>query len=266
MRGIVVLVCSVLVLASCSTTHHGRDGRPHDYDNFNADAIPNAVPKVEPRSRYGNPSSYTVLGHTYHVMKNIDCYQEKGIASWYGTKFHDKRTSSGEPYDMYSMTAANKVLPLPTYARVTNLQNGREIIVKVNDRGPFHENRIIDLSFAAAKKIGMMGKGTALVEVQAIDPRHPNLSCNGAPVVSVAAHKPQIYLQIGAFSADANAKQFATQIRQHTNRPVDVITVSAKGKTLHKVQIGPIRNVEETDEVTDKLKSAGLGSAFAVVR
>jgi rare lipoprotein A len=265
MRRLLLPIFSIIFLAGCSSSHHGRDGRPHDYDNFNADAIPNAVPKLEPKSRYGNPASYTVLGHTYHVLKNPDCYDEKGIASWYGTKFHERRTSSGEPYNMYSMTAANKVLPLPTYVRVTNLQSGKQIIVKVNDRGPFHENRIIDLSFAAAKKIGMMGKGTALVEVQTIDPRHPDTFC-GHDVAPAHAQKTQIYLQIGAFSSDANAKQFATQVRQHTNRPVSVITVTTKAKTLYKVQIGPIKNVDETDEVTNKLKSAGLGSAFAVVR
>ena len=265
MRRIALLVFSVLFVAGCSSRYDG-DGLPRNHHDFDADSIPNAVPKVEPKSRYGNPSSYTVLGHTYHVMKNIDCYQEKGIASWYGTKFHDRRTSSGEPYNMYSMTAANKVLPLPTYVRVTNLQNGRVIIVKVNDRGPFHENRIIDLSFAAAKKIGMMGKGTALVEVQAIDPAHPNLSCGHSVTPTVHTGKAQIYLQIGAFSSDANAQTFAKQVRQHTNRPVTVITVTAPAKTLYKVQIGPIKNVDETDEVTNRLKSAGLGSAFAVVR
>ncbi|MSP53024.1 MAG: septal ring lytic transglycosylase RlpA family protein [Gammaproteobacteria bacterium] len=263
MRRIVFLVWSAIFLASCSSSHY--DGLPNGHRDFDADSISNAVPKVEPKSRYGNPSSYTVLGHTYHVMKNIDCYQEKGIASWYGTKFNERRTSSGEPYNMYSMTAANKVLPLPTYVRVINLQTGRTIIVKVNDRGPFHENRIIDLSFAAAKKIGMMSKGTALVEVQAIDPKHPDTFC-GHGVTQTHAQKTQIYLQIGAFSSDANAQQFAKQVGQHTHRPVSVITVTAKAKTLYKVQIGPIKNVNETDEVTNRLRSAGLGSAFAVVR
>lgn len=266
MRKILVLVASVLLLASCSSSRYDRDGHPHDYDSFDADSIPNAVPKVEPRSKYGNPSSYTVLGHTYHVLRNADCYQEKGIASWYGTKFHERRTSSGEPYNMYAMTAANKVLPLPTYARVTNLQTGRQIIVKVNDRGPFHENRIIDLSFAAAKKIGMMGKGTALVEVQAIDPRHPDISCGHEVTAPIISGKPQIYLQIGAFSSKPNAQQFEKQVRQHTNRPVHIVTVAVKAKTLYKVQIGPIRNVDETDDITNRLQSAGLGRAFAVVR
>lgn len=263
MRRIAFLVVVTVFLAGCSSSHY--DGLPNGHRDFDADSIPNAVPKVEPKSRYGNPSSYTVLGHTYHVLKNPDCYEEKGIASWYGTKFHERRTSSGEPYNMYSMTAANKVLPLPTYVRVTNLQNGRQIIVKVNDRGPFHENRVIDLSFAAAKKMGMMGKGTALVEIQAIDPRDPNTFC-GHGVTPAHAQKTQIYLQIGAFSSEANAQTFATKVRQHTNRPVSVITVTAKAKTLYKVQIGPIKNVDETDTVTNRLKSAGLGSAFAVVR
>ena len=131
-------------------------------------AIPDAVPKDEPRSKYGNPSSYVVNGRSYHVMDNGNDYVERGIASWYGEKFHGRRTSSGEAYDMYAMTAAHKSLPLPTYVEVTNLQNGKRIIVKVNDRGPFHENRVIDLSWTAAAKLDILGKGTGLVEVRTV--------------------------------------------------------------------------------------------------
>ena len=134
--------------------------------------IPEPVPKVEPRSRYGNKDKYEVLGKTYRVLPDGRGYVERGIASWYGNKFHGYMTSSFEKYDMYAFTAAHKTLPLPSYARVTNLDNGKSVVVRINDRGPFHENRIIDLSYAAAVKIGVWPKGTGLVEVRAIDPAH----------------------------------------------------------------------------------------------
>jgi rare lipoprotein A len=135
--------------------------------------IAEPVPKVEPRSRYGNKQSYSVLGRTYHVLDEVGGYDETGIASWYGNKFHGYMTSSFEPYDMYKFTAAHKTLPLPSYARVTNLDNGKSVVVRINDRGPFHEGRIIDLSYAAAVRIGVWPKGTARVEVRAIDPAQP---------------------------------------------------------------------------------------------
>jgi len=131
--------------------------------------IPNAVPKPEPLSRYGNPVSYVVAGKRYYTMPSSSGYSERGIASWYGTKFHGQRTSSGEPYDLYAMTAAHRTLPLPTYVEVTNLRNNKSVIVKVNDRGPFHQDRLIDLSYAAAAKLGILGYGTGLVQVRAID-------------------------------------------------------------------------------------------------
>ena len=145
-----------------------RDGAPsHKVD---VTSIPDAVPRAERRSKYGNPTTYTVAGKAYRIMSDSEGYVESGVASWYGTKFHGRRTSSGEPYDMHAMTAAHKTLPLPTYAEVTNLQNGRKVIVKINDRGPFHDNRLIDLSHAAASKLDILATGTGLVEVRAITP------------------------------------------------------------------------------------------------
>lgn len=162
-----LILCSPLLLSGCMS-HHKKDGPPP----FHVDAskIPNAVPKPEPLSRIGNKPTYTVRGTTYHVLPSRKNYTAIGIASWYGTLFHNHRTSNGERYNMLAMTAAHRTLPLPTYVRVTNLENGQRIIVKVNDRGPFKPNRIIDLSFAAAKKLGIAGRGTALVEVKALDP------------------------------------------------------------------------------------------------
>ena len=134
------------------------------------DAVPDAVPRVEPRSRNGNPPFYDVFGKRYYVLSSSVGYWERGVASWYGPGFHKVRTSTGEPYDMYGMTAAHKTLPLPAYVRVTNLQNGRSVVVRVNDRGPFVGNRIIDLSYTAAAKLDMLRNGTAMVEVRSLDP------------------------------------------------------------------------------------------------
>ncbi|MEO5703144.1 MAG: septal ring lytic transglycosylase RlpA family protein [Gammaproteobacteria bacterium] len=175
------LLLAAMMLSGCGTAPRtpgggvsipgteSRDGAPDDTRDIAS--IPEPVPRVEPRARYGNPANYEVFGKVYHTLRSSTGYVERGIASWYGTKFHGRRTSSGEPYDLYGITAAHKSLPLPAYVRVTNLQNGRTLIVRVNDRGPFHENRVIDLSYAAASKLGILATGTGLVEVRAIDPR-----------------------------------------------------------------------------------------------
>ena len=139
-------------------------------DGIDFDAIPDAIPRAEIKSLSGNPETYVIDGVTYRVMETSAGYREEGIASWYGGYFHGQRTSSGDIYDMYQMTAAHKSLPLPTYVRVTHLANGRSVILRVNDRGPFVDDRIIDLSFAAARKLGMAEIGTAQVEVVALDP------------------------------------------------------------------------------------------------
>jgi len=170
----IALIALPLLISGCGTLPNGasffsqQDSAPaHPVDVSN---VANAIPRVEPHSRYGNPASYVVFGQRYYVKKSSRNHIERGVASWYGTKFHGRRTSSGEPYDMLAMTAAHKSLPLPTYAEVTNLENGRKIIVKINDRGPFKKNRIIDLSYAAAIKLDITKAGTGLVEVRAIDP------------------------------------------------------------------------------------------------
>ena len=148
-------------------------------------AVPDAVPRIEPRSRYGNPPFYDVLGKRYYVLSSSIGYWERGVASWYGPGFHKERTSAGEPYDMYGMTAAHKTLPLPAYVRVTNLQNGRSVVVRVNDRGPFVGNRIIDLSYTAAAKLDMLRNGTAMVEIRSISP-----SVAAPPVITASTGLP----------------------------------------------------------------------------
>ncbi|HUA79832.1 MAG TPA: septal ring lytic transglycosylase RlpA family protein [Dyella sp.] len=232
------------------------DGPPPDVSQ-----LVEPVPKVEPRSLYGNKSPYSVLGRTYSVLPSARGYDERGIASFYGSKFHGYKTSSLEDYDMYKFTAASKVLPLPSYARVTNLENGKSVVVRVNDRGPFHENRVIDLSYAAAVKIGIWPKGTGLVEVQGIDPSAPSPAQEAPPPPLVTAtpdHSPSIYLQVGAFSDQANAERVAAQLRVANFAPVQVQDATIGGRLVHRVRVGPLSDVDSADQVSSKIEQLGL--------
>ncbi|MFC3652300.1 septal ring lytic transglycosylase RlpA family protein [Dyella humi] len=232
------------------------DGPPPDVSK-----LPEPVPQVEPRSLYGNKSPYSVLGRTYSVLPTARGYDERGIASFYGSKFHGYKTSSLEDYDMYKFTAASKVLPLPSYARVTNLQNGQSVVVRINDRGPFHEDRVIDLSYAAAVKIGIWPKGTGLVEVQGIDPSAPPpQEAPPPPPIATAtpAHPPSIYLQVGAFSDPANAERIAAQLRVANFAPVQVSDATIGGRLVHRVRVGPLSDVDSADQVSSKIEQMGL--------
>lgn len=266
--GILSLIL-VIQLAGCAG-HRGGGGRyalgKDSAPDFDVDVskIPDAVPKVEPRSKYGNPSSYVVLGQRYNVMKSSEGYDEKGIASWYGMKFHKQRTSSGEPYDLAAMTAAHKTLPLPTYVQVTNLQNGKRVVVKVNDRGPFADNRIMDLSYAAAKKLGVTAKGTALVEVKAIDPRNPQAVLAEAST-KVVNGQPRLFLQLGAFASEENAQKLAEKVKQWTDSPVIIKPGDLNGKPIYRVQIGPMETVDSSDKLHDQIEAAGLGKPMVKV-
>jgi rare lipoprotein A len=225
--------------------------------------IPEPVPKIEPRSLYGNKSPYTVLGRTYRVLPSARGYDERGIASFYGAKFHGYKTSSLEDYDMYAFSAAHKTLPLPSYARVTNLANGKSVIVRINDRGPFHQNRLIDLSYAAAVKIGVWPKGTGLVEVRAIDPAHPGddaLAGEPAPHAAVpqGSVHPAIFLQVGAFADLANADRVARQLRSARLAPVQVTDTRVDGRSIRRVRVGPLEDVEQADQVTVQIERLGL--------
>ncbi len=185
--------------------------------------------------------SYSVLGKNYGVLPTAHGYVERGIASWYGNKFHGYMTSSLEPYDMYAFSAAHKTLPLPTYARVTNLENGKSVVVRINDRGPFHENRLIDLSYAAAVRIGIWPQRHRVVEVRAIDPTHPD----AAPpppmpkAVTAQADTARIYLQLGAFGDRANAERVADAARRGGIDHVDIESADVNGHTVHRVRVGP---------------------------
>jgi rare lipoprotein A len=230
------------------------------------------VPRAEPRSRYGNPPSYEVFGQTYHVMDSADDYVEQGVASWYGTKFHGRRTSSGEPYDMYAMTAAHTSLPLPTYVQVTNLENRRSVVVKVNDRGPFARNRIIDLSYAAAHRLGMVEQGTALVEVRALNPGEPQRhmasgdAASPLPVASGAGAGPAaIFVQVGAFSSRVNAEQLLTRLNGHDLGRAASKEAQSADRPVYRVRIGPLDSVEVADRTVQGLERIGLSDYHIVV-
>jgi rare lipoprotein A len=227
-------------------------------------AVGDAVPKDEPRSRYGNPESYEVFGKRYYVLKDARGYRERGIASWYGEKFHGRRTSNGETYDMYAMTAAHKTLPLPTYVEVTNLRNGRSVVLRVNDRGPFHDNRIIDLSYTAAAKLDILGAGTGLVEVRAIGPsdrRGP-----AAPVVTSAATPGAagFYIQIGAFSMRINAEKLLERLGPLAGTLAGVSEAIVDGRTLYRVRIGPLYEVAAADRIVAGLEQLGIADHHVV--
>jgi rare lipoprotein A len=220
-------------------------------------SLPEPVPHPEPRSRYGNKSPYIVRGHTYRVLKSADGYDKRGIASWYGKKFQGYMTSNFEKYDMYKFTAAHKTLPLPSWARVTNLENGKSVIVRINDRGPFVANRLIDLSYAAAVRIGIWPKGTGLVEVQAIDPRHPREPPLAKTVQPPGSH-PAIWLQVGAFSEAANARRVANRLRAAGLGPVRLSALKVHGRTMRRVRLGPLKNVAAADSLSHKVTQLGL--------
>ena len=259
--------------------------------------IPDAVPRFEPRSEHGNPPFYVVSGHRYVVLESSAGYIERGVASWYGTEFHGLRTSTGEPYDMFAMTAAHKTLPLPCYARVTNLVNGRSVVVRINDRGPFVDNRIIDLSYSAANKLDMIRNGTAFVQLEVLTPAAPTLTASlpvsapavaaasvgvssvpavtepsiaatpgpvAAPVQPAAAQIPAptstFFIQVGAYSKPENAENVAHKLR--TNGIEQVITLApSASQPLQRVRIGPIVSVQQFDSLIARLRVLGFASA-----
>jgi rare lipoprotein A len=257
------LVVGTFALLSACGGGPTEDGPPRE--SVDVASVPDAVPKIEPRSRYGNPNSYMVHGKRYYTLNSSNGYRERGIASWYGTKFHGRRTSSGEPYDMYAMTAAHKTLPLPTYARVTNLENGHSIILRINDRGPFHSNRIIDLSYTAAWKLGILAKGTGKVEVVALDPRSPQPITVAKKQPRPAAGPVQLYLQTGSFSVRSNAEQMKWRMQRVSGGPVSIEPVQIGGSVTYRVRVGPIDNVTRADRLAQQISELGLETPRIVI-
>ena len=269
-----LLLCLVPVLWSCgfsSGVFEADDSAPRHHVDINS--IPDAIPRKEPISRYGNPDSYYEMGQRYYVMESGEDYVEKGVASWYGSKFHGRRTSSGEIYDTYGMTAAHKTLPLPTYARVTNLHNFRSVIVKVNDRGPFVDNRLIDLSYAAAKKLGITKHGTGLVEIRAITPGkikkspYTQKTAIRLPIKSKpedtrppAAQNTdeQFFIQVAAFQDQQNAKRLFNKLEKMPVSKISIQEGLKNKRAIYRVRIGPVASMKLADELTDLLSQRGL--------
>lgn len=251
--------CSVGTSPQVSTQDSAPTHVPESIKN-----IADAVPREEPITRAGNPPVYQVNGKTYKVLKNNIGYKKVGIASWYGTKFHGKKTSNGEDYDMFAMTAAHKTLPIPSYVKVTHLKNNRSIIVRINDRGPFHENRIIDLSYAAAFKLGIHNKGTGLVEVQAITttPSDANFDLEND---QLNQHSMKAYLQVAAFKDSLNAKKLQRRFISEKLPGSRVLVATNQGNQLFRLQVGPLYSNKQIEVVNQKLSKLGFSNTELIV-
>lgn len=231
-----------------SRYQHARDSAPPR--PIDPADVRDAVPRPDPILSVGNASPYTIDGVTYEVLDNHKGYRMRGTASWYGAKFHGHETSNGEIYDLYQASAAHKTLPIPCYARVTNLDNGKSIVVRVNDRGPFHSDRLIDLSYGAAVKLGYMEAGTASVEVQVLD------------VVGVDDRRGTVagdyrFLQLGAYSSKNSALGLQDKLQELLSPPVFLSEVEAGGNLLYRVRIGPMSGQGEIESVQEQLRMAG---------
>lgn len=251
------------ILSACSMlpTQDGAPDRTMDWDS-----IPDAAPQVEPLSKYGNPPSYVVEGQRYYVKLDSQGFSQTGIASWYGTKFHGNLTSSGEPYDMYKMTAAHKTLPLPSYVSVKNLRNSRQVIVKVNDRGPFVDGRVIDLSYAAAQKLGVVQNGTAEVEITVLAAPQISRSKPESPdhIVYGRNISQKYFVQLGAFSEINNAQKFREQLTSQAIEPTVIKSYSDSSGDFHKVQVGPLTSTQDLQTMESRLNDLGYTQLYVV--
>jgi rare lipoprotein A len=245
-----------------------KDDGPGDKVPPNLASIPDAVPRSEPLHRYAN-RPYRVFDRQYVPIAASQPYREQGTASWYGKKFHGQRTSSGEVYDMYQMSAAHKTRPIPSYARVTNLANGRSVVVRVNDRGPFHSDRIIDLSYAAASKLGYIAAGSARVEVESVTPAQ----AAAAPVVTAPAEESKsavvetgtTYIQVGAFSSRENAEDLRGRIVRQLSWLTDAVQVLSIGN-LWRLHVGPYKSNDDARTIAQRIEAELNLKPLLVVR
>lgn len=309
-----LLLAVTLVLHGCGSKPAKRQATPAKpvstvpYKQSKNDGAPwwdkdvSGIPDATPMPHYGpvKAAPYVVLGKKYYPLQSAHQYRQTGTASWYGTKFHGLKTANGETYDLYGMTAAHKTLPLPSYVRVTNLDNGRSVILRVNDRGPFYSDRIIDLSFAAAKKLGYAEQGVARVQVEGIDPeqwwasRGQKPPVMGSwqpepePVVQQAAvevyvppvqqhagallplevkpveENPGMYLQVGAFANPDAAQLLRDKLGSLTGASVRVSSVVREQQVLHRVRIGPLSGTGQAENIREQVRLAGLGNPALV--
>jgi rare lipoprotein A len=263
----------------------------------NLDAVPDAVPRIEPLHR-GTQRPYVVMGRSYTPMTELTPYKARGVATWYGRRYHGKQTSSGEPYDMYAMTAAHTVLPIPSYVRVTNLANGKSVVVRVNDRGPFIDSRLIDLSYTAAHKLGIIGAGTGMVEVESLIPDLASLPeppvaaapatpvaipatipasviTEAAPVTAVPLPPPTpsalpapaavsgSFVQFGAFGVKENAESYLARLQAQAAWLADTLHISYT-EGIYRVQAGPYPNEAAARETAERAGQT-LGTKPVVV-
>ncbi len=260
------LIVLFSILSACSSQPFYDSGPSQRGSNLPPSHPNDAIPRAEPRGRYGNGPYYKVHGVTYEVLDTNYGYRERGVASWYGRKFHGQPTSNQETYNMYAMTAAHKSLPLPSYVRVRNLRNGKSVVVRVNDRGPFVDNRLIDLSYSAALKLDIVTTGTSLVEVTAISfdkpPARP-----AVPAVVKKANKntaEHIFVQVGAFGKPENARRRYNYLRNSGIGQAFVHEDSSRSPALYRVRIGPIADVPQYDTIVEHLRRLGISETHLV--
>jgi len=265
--------CSISPKTTPSTDTPGSDryeqevdSGPPSTEDVNIEEIPLPEPIEEEPSRYGNHSPYVVSGKTYHVLPSAEGYVAEGIASWYGSKFHGHRTSSGEIYDMYQFTAAHRSLPLPTFARVTNLDNQKSVIVRINDRGPFHDDREIDLSWAAAKFLGIDEAGTGRVRVETIsgnkgtlaNPTNKNTTAVGIHAAADSPPPPaELYLQVGAFREAQSAQTLQSKLLQSLSHPVSIRPYDKQGERVYRLWVGPFTSENSRTQTKEELINMG---------
>jgi rare lipoprotein A len=220
------------------------------------------------KSERGNPSSYVVFGKRYYVLDSSEGFRQRGIASWYGTKFHGRQTSSGEVYNMHAMTAAHKTLPIPVYVHVKNLDNGRSTVVRVNDRGPFVDGRIIDLSYAAAIKLGVDGPGTANVEIKvlAAGESKPSSVVRSNPLPTTAQQEVPLYIQMGSFSSHLNANNLVQSLLAAKESSASISRLETDNGLFFRVRVGPLYDIDEANAILKRLKDKGFQTARIVVQ
>jgi len=253
-----VLVLAVFTLNACTFGVPIRD---------RGQAQASTTPKTT-KSKRGNPSSYIVFGKRYHVLDSSDGFVQRGVASWYGTKFHGRPTSSGEVYNMHAMTAAHKTLPIPVYVHVKNLDNGRSLVVRVNDRGPFVSGRIIDLSYAAAKKLGVDGPGTANVEISTVGPGQslPTSVVRTIPLSKDLQPDIPLFIQMGSFSSHVNASNLVKNLLDANESTAQISRLQTDSGLYYRVRVGPLYGIDEANAIVRRLKSKGFQTARIVVQ
>ena len=257
----------LVLLPGCGSFSKYQDGAPSKTMDW--EKIPDATPRPEPLSETGNPESYVVFGQRYFVDFDANEFSQQGVASWYGTKFHGRKTSSGEKYDMYQMTAAHKTLPLPSYVKVTNLHNNKQVIVKVNDRGPFVDGRIIDLSYAAAQKLDIISNGTAEVQIETITTTSTisepnNHQAADISAINTASPSSAFYVQLGAFSQRTHAERLVQTLTSQAITPVTISSSNESSNNLFRVRIGPFTDRQQMQSMETRLSELGYEQAYII--